>query len=92
MGHDLPHTKKVANADICQDEQPATSNSLNRPSSNEHFDARAQSRDQRSNEEDRIDQQEYRFATPNITDFAPDWRCRSCCQKIRGSDPGVIGL
>lgn len=92
MGMNLPHTKKVANAYICQGEQPATSYSLNRPPSNEHFDARTQSRDQRSNEEDRIDHQENRFATPNITDFAPDWRCRRCCQKIRGSDPGVIGL
>lgn len=90
--HDIPHAKQVTNAYICQGEQPATSHSLDHPPGEEHFDARAQCGDQRSDEEDRIGQQEYRFATPNITELAPDWRCRSCCQKIRGSNPCVVGL
>lgn len=87
-----PHTKEVADADICQDDETSSSYTLYHSTSDEHFDVDGQSRDQRSNEENNIGEENDGFATPDVTELSPGGDACSCCQQECGSYPCIVCL
>ena len=78
---DIPHAKKITDANVHQNNQSTASNSLKHSPAQEHLDINAQSTNQRPDEEYHICNQDDRLSSENITYFAP-CRGRSYSTKL----------
>lgn len=88
----LPHAEQVANANIGQYDQASAPCSLYNSTRKQHLDIDTHSRYEGTEKENRIGQQYYWLATPDITDLSPcRRRCRRC-QKEGGPYPCIVGF
>lgn len=70
-GKVIPHGEEIADANVGQNYQSPTADTLNSSASEQHLNTGAQSSYQRARQEDHVGDKQYGFATPDITEFTP---------------------
>ena len=69
-----PHAEQICDADIRQDDQPTSTDSLYDSPSKQHFRVDAHSAYQRPNKKDDVRNEHDRLTAKYVTELAPDWR------------------
>lgn len=85
----IPHRKQIRNHNIRQIHQPTPTQTLHRPSRNQHRHINGRSTQRTSNEEDVNSKEKHWLAAPDITYFAPDRRRGRVGENVGGTYPDV---
>ena len=83
------HGEQIADADVDEDDDAATSDALDRPDRDQHAHAPAESAQQRADPEDADRDEHDRLPAPDVRDLAPHRRQRRAGQHVCGTNPCV---
>ena len=78
----LAHAEHITDADVDEDDQATTTDTLDDSSRDEHANADTDARQQTSDEEYAVGHEDGWLATPDVTEFAPTRHRASTCDEV----------